>query len=696
MGVAAGLLAALPAWAMQDPATSPPPATAPSSQPSSQTDPLVAQQQRQLQVFAPILLNRSDDIDAQTRRDAAAEIAAMQIPEALETLKQALQSRRPAVALAAIAAVQAMPTPPTALLDACILALETAPLDVAPALASLLSRYGDDAAALVSAMAGKPSITARLNAVNALGAFRSRDAAATLMRVIESAPVGPNPLLDPAGTETTRAALASLERMTGLTYGQDLAAWRAWWARASGESHEQWYRLISESLASRAAILQQQLQEQRQATDQTSKELFATYRDLFPALPIDEQLRRLPHLLQDKLPPVRQFGLTRVGVLTRDSVRMPAEITDMVRAAVGDPSPGVRQVATELLDELGDERAADVIAAQLASERDPTVVAAMLDVLSRRASSTGIEPVLRLLAQGDTSDAAADALWRMVQTPPPAEVAQRVRDAARSAAQRRLSPATLRLAALTGDEHDVVDLTAILDGDDRRLRAAVAEGFWKRSLRQPLLDRADDDAVYPFAIRAVADGPADLPSFNTLIALRPADAHGPLWNEMVVHLASRLQPVDIPAADESLRTLAYADARLRRDVLMSVSLVRESIAATDRMRIIERLAPLLMDLGEAARAWELLDSLDGSAPATLRVVAFQAAAVTGHFDRAAAIQPDHAAWISLLGREAEKRNPACSRLHDEVMRRFGDVLSLQDRQALSDIRGTLPGGQQGG
>jgi len=695
--VAAALSIGLPAWAWQTGPEPQPPTSAPARQPSTQADPAIAQQQRQLQVFAPVLLNRSEEIDAQTRRDAAAEIAQMQIPEAMETLKQALQSRRPAVALAAIAALQAQPTPPALLLDACVLALELAPLDVAPSLSALLARYGDEAAIRVSALAQKPNATARLNAINALGSFRTRDAAAALMRAIENAPAGPSPLLDPAGTELARAALKSLERMTGLSYGQDLAAWRAWWSHASGESDEQWYRLISESLASRAALLQQQVLEQRQANDQTSRQLFSTYRDLFPALPIEEQLRRLPHLLQDKLPTVRQFGLTRVGVLTRDSVRMTAEIIELVRAAINDSSPDVRQSATELLDEMDDERAAEVIAARLATEDDPKDIAVMLAVLSHRPSATAIEPALRLLADDTVCDNAADALWQMMQSPSlSAELQQRVRDAARAAAKRRLTPSTLRLAALLGDERDILDLTEVLDGDDSRLRAAVAEGYWKRPLRQPLVDRADDEVIYPFAIRAVADGPADLAAFNTLVALKPSEANRALWNEMVVRLASRMQPAEILAADDSLRALAYADARLRRDVLSSVGLARETLGAADRMGIIERLAPLLIDLGDATRAWELLESLNGSALGALRVVHFQAAVLTGHYDRAATLQPDSAAWISLLGREVDRGNPVCLRLYDEIQRRFAEVLGPPDLQTLADIRAKLPGGQRDG
>lgn len=716
IGLIGGLALPSPAAPLRQspapPTQSQPPATTASTAPATtQFDPAAAQQQRQLQVFGPILLNGSDDINAETRRNAALELLDMggRVPEALDVVRQALQSRKPQVALAAAAALQTCADPPPALLDALAAALDSAPAEIVPSLSAALARYGDDAAARVSDVALRASTTAqaRLNAVMALGSFRSRNAAAALMRVMQNSsasgansPVGSVNLLS-VGTQADlrRVAIASLERMTGLSYGQDVAAWQAWWTRAADDTDEQWYRVISESLASRAALLQQQLLEQRAMNDRTSRELFSTYHDLYPALPIDEQLRRLGQLLQHKLAPVRAFALSRVGILTRDSVRMPPEVVDLVRAALNDEAPDLRQSAAQLLDELNDEHTADAVAARLAVEQSPQVAGALLAVLGRRPTPAAIDPALRLLDDQAVGDQAADALWAMMQsTVATTEGRAKVREAVHNAMQRRASAATLRLAAYLGDDRDVVDLTLVLDGEDRRLRGAVAEGFCKRGLRQPLIDRADDEAIYPFAIRALADGPADLAAFNLLVGMKPADSNKRLWSEMVIKLASRLQPADLPAADDALKNLAYADAGLRRDAMIgAAALPRDTLPAADRLRIVERLAPLLIDLGDAVRAWDILETLSSSPSVTpsLRVVHFQAAALTGHFDRAAQMQGDPAAWIALLARETQRGNPACPRLYDEVVRRFATDLGLQDRQRLSDIGAALHRGESG-
>jgi hypothetical protein len=673
--------------------------TQPDVQPAATSpDPenLAAQRQRQLQVFGPVLLNPSSDIDAGTRRSAAAELLDMNTPEALEVLSEALRSRRPVVALAALAAMQRAATLPEALLDPCVQALETASAEVMPGLAIVLARYDEPAASRIAEIALRAGATpaARLNAVNALGFCRSRQAAAALMRTLETVPAASAPFFDPAAAELLRAATASLERMTGLSHGSDLNAWRAWWSRVASESDEQWFRLVSESLAQRVATLQQQLQEQRQTTERTSRELFSTYRDLFPALPIGEQLKRLELLLEDRLPPLREFGLNRVGVLARDSVRIPGNVVELVRARLGDEVPELRLAAAELLDELGDERASEAIAGRLATETSPTVIAGMLNVLARRPTQASLSPALRLLANDASADHAADALWQILQGPlgTPANLAE-TREPARVAA-RRLTPATLRLAALVGNERDVADLTALLDNDDPARRTAVAEGFYRRGLRQPLLDRSGDEAIYPFVIRAVADGPADLPAFSMLAGLQPPEAHRRLWGEMVLRMASRLPADELLTIDEVLRSIAYADVALRRDLMaQAVARPRDAISSETRAKIAERLAPMLIDLGEAARAHELLESLNGNAAApTLRVVRFQAAALTGHYELAAQIQPDPTPWVSLLGREFELGNPATARLHDEITRRFGEQLAPADAQRLQEIGLALEAG----
>jgi hypothetical protein len=294
----------------------------------------------------------------------------------------------------------------------------------------------------------------------------------------------------------------------------------------------------------------------------------------------------------------------------------------------------------------------------------------------------------------------------MMQSPlaTPDSMAQ-VRAPASDAARRMMSPATLRLAALVSSERDASDLTAILDHEDRQLRSAVAEGLWKRGLRQPLIDRAADASIYPFAIRAVADGPADLANFNLLIGLRPADANRRLWREMVVRLASRLTASLLLSADDALAALAYADASLRRDVLNTAfAQPRDALQPDQRLRVIERLAPLLIELGESPRAWDLIESLNGAASTpTLQPARFQAAALTGHYDLAAQLQPDLAAWLDLLDRESQRAHGAegawevaCARLYDEIVRRFANDLQQTDREQLEKVRGRLHSHEQSG
>ena len=60
---------------------------------ASQPDSAEIARQRQLQVFGPILLNPSRDIDAETRRNAAQELLNMHSADSSELLKNAIASR---------------------------------------------------------------------------------------------------------------------------------------------------------------------------------------------------------------------------------------------------------------------------------------------------------------------------------------------------------------------------------------------------------------------------------------------------------------------------------------------------------------------------------------------------------------------------------------------------------------------------
>jgi HEAT repeat protein len=644
---------------------------------------LTSQQQRQMQIFGPILLNPSNDIDPKVRRDAAEELVAMHAPEAVEILAEALRSNKPQVMHAAVHALYVSKALIPELMDPAVEALASAPHEILEPLAWVVGRYGEPALQRVGELASRPSAApaARTDPIYALAAFRSRAAAMQLMAIIEASSSDSNASRTAANSEIINAACASLERMSGLSYGRDVRKWRAWWAEASSVSDDQWFKLMADSLSDRVAQLQNQLQHQREAHAQSSRKLFEAYRDLYPALSTDEQLRRLPRLLEDELATVREFGMSRVSLLLRDSIRIPAEVQQKLAQRLTDENPTLRLEAARLLDELNYDLTGELIAGRLPLEKTSSVITGYLEVLAKRPCAAAIDPALKLLADREHSPMAAQALWRIIPAVNPDEqIVAAVRSAAREARDQFGTVESARLLALIGDRDDIAALTTLLDDESQSLRSAVAEGFAARGLRQPLIDRADDPAIFPLAVQSLAQGPADLGTFRLLAGLQPLPSQYPVWAQAVLQLARQLPPKQLLAADDVLSGFAYSDLALRRDVLnLAVAAPRDELAEARHATVV-RLAPILIDLGDAARAFELIEGLNGD-PSTpeLAAVRFQAAALSGHYERAAAIQGNATAWVALLESAASRDLAAATPLRDEIERRFADSMLDADR-----------------
>lgn len=655
----------------------------------AQTEPppqLTEQQRRQLQVFGPILLNASVDIDPNTRRNAAQELIEMRVPEATEVLAEALRSRKAPVMLAAVSALYSSKISLPDLDDSAVAALVHAPPDALEPLCWLVSRYGDQALRRVAEMARNPNASpeARLGPIHALGSFRSRTAASHLISILQTPP-GSLSQSPTDASKTVRAACQSLERLTGLPHGVEPAKWTQWWSEASQLTDEEWYRLVADSLSRRVAELQTQLLKETQMSQLASRELAETYRELYPALTTDDQLRRLPELLDDQLPAVREFALNRISLLLRDSVRIPAEVQTKLAQRLGDEQPGLRLMAGRLLDELNYEGAAQVLAARLSSEKSPEVVRGFLEILAKRPTIAAVEPLHRLLRDRELHGDASTALWRILPAVQiPASEMAALQESARTAFSQYRTPPLARLLAFVGDATDTADLSALLDQGESAMRAAIAEGFSRRGLRQPLIDRAADPEIYPFAVDAIVQSQPDLGNFRTLVRLIPPETKRQRWLDGIQAMATRLGSANALAIDDMLVNMPEISPRVRRDVLITALDAPREVLGDNRSKLIVRVAPLLLDLNEPGRAHELLESLNGeTASPSLQGMRFRAAVLSGQYEIAAKLESKPAAWVALLADIAQRDVIVATALRDEIERRFIGQLADAD-QALFD------------
>jgi hypothetical protein len=203
----------------------------------------------------------------------------------------------------------------------------------------------------------------------------------------------------------------------------------------------------------------------------------------------------------------------------------------------------------------------------------------------------------------------------------------------------------------------------------------------RRGLRHRLVDRADDPAIYSYAVQALARGPADMDSLRVIISLRPPDSQRDLWAQAIRSAAATLPIESLPEVDDLLADASWGEASIRRDVLLRASVPATPPLATNlQIELLRRLASVLIDLGEGVQAYEVLKAANGATVHdSLKDVRFQAAALSGHYDEAVQMQGDPAAWIALAQTLADRNPQGAAALRDEINRRFGNELTQQQR-----------------
>jgi hypothetical protein len=630
-------------------------------------------QRRQLEVFDRTVRNPSPDIEPDIRLQAAEELIAMDLPEATERLAEALGSGEPTVELAVIDAMESSPELVEGLLPAAAASLRDASGPRLEKLSLVLPRYGDPALNRVAVLARDQSEppARRIGPIYALASFRSRDSAVQLMTMLDEQRNEPQEIIAATGE--------SLERLTGLPYGSDAEQWRRWWDKLKDEPIENWLRIMVLHLSTKTSELEREIHQQDRETDAIAQRLAVSLRDLFLMLPVEEQLARLPVLLDDDLAPVRAFALGRVERRLRDSERIPEPVQQKLVERLNDPQEQStsRLLAARLLNDLNYQPAADLVAGVLAEEEDSEIARGYMEILARRSTPTALDLMLLWLDDSTAGDAAADAVWAVITNGTDhADALPTVRRAARRAYQWRATPSHVRLLGAIGEDRDIEVVEQQLDAAEPAMRRAAAEGLCFAGHLQPLLDRVRDEEVYPYAIRLVARGPDNIATFRDLAELAPPEVHRQEFMQVVQEKADRLALGDLIKADTILNALPHVNGQLRADVLERVAgLPPDALDADQLTELLSRLARVRIELGNYQGAYDVVASLNGAlaSPALLQL-AFKAALLSGHYEEAAAMDSSPRTWVHQFDELSVQFPQAAKAVRDEIQRRFGDNL----------------------
>lgn len=614
----------------------------------------------------------------------------MRLSQALDVLDQALRSGRSPVILAVIEAMNKQPEPVAGLLEPAVFALTNSPEDVIDRLSVILTQYDDQALRKIATLAldEQATVKNRLGPIRAMSAFRSRESAARLIDIIKQPP-GESNLIH-------NTACEALSHLTGFHYGSDVGSWLRWWDEFRDKPLEEWTRAMITNLQSQISRLIDENNDLHALLKIKSDLVIQVYEDLFPLLTEQDRLNKLPQLLENTDPSVREFAIDRIQRILRDTSTISVELQDKLAAQMGDEKPGIRRQTAELLDSLGYPSIADRVAQAISNESDHDVISSYLKILTARTSPQALEPLCKLLSDETYCDAAADALWVLLLSEHGTEEARATtRTSLAAALNKRHNTPLLRLAALIVEEDKQVELEAKLDDEDLNLRRAIAEGFARRGHRQPLLDRGTDEVIYPFAVLSFNGDTSDMTGFRQLATLQPRPEHQGLWESAVTRYTLRLPSSLSLEIDDNLQGLAYASLELRWTLLGRVALLpEEQVTVQDRSSIIARLVPILLELDEAPRAYEFLETLPNIPPGSqLARLKFHTALLTGRWDVAMRLDGSLQSWISMLDSISTVNKDAAERLRDEIPIRFEGQLVDNAKAAFDAASAKIPPSQ---
>ncbi len=640
---------------------------------------------QELSFLRSILGNPTNAIE--TRRRAAAKLLRLASPVGAATVVSLLDATSGDArdALGAVFRNAAAEDPELA--SALVGSLAYAAAEDRPRLAETIVYTGVGIDAIVVAVAVDPAKAAdfRRAAIETLGRLPSRPSAEALLLVTDPARKEP--------PEVRTAAFRSLEALAGLPLGEDHAAWRTWWERDGGfDSLERTCEERAEALTLRLAQSERDRVSVDERAERTAARLRSALAELLLGMDLAARQERVQRLLADELPTLRGFAVEQVERMLRNGDRIGEEMTATLATLLDDPVASLRGRAARLLASLAWPSIGEEVAKRLAQEQDAATAVIALEILAERPAEGSMPALLDRLEVAATAETAARAVARL-HAAGLAPVGWRERAAAisrRSLAESGAPiPAMARIFALAGEESDADAIEVLLDSPDARVRRAVAEGWARRGIFEPLAVRSADSAIYvPLAASLVELDPT-LAGLERMLGLaRPAESAAE-YESVLLRFVNALPVSSLLEADERFAD-ASVPAAVRLEALKRVATPVNGTAVPREVQeeAIERRSAILLGLGRAEEVADLLANEPLLPEQPLFGMLFEARLRAGRFDRAASQQPDPSEWIEVMVRIAADPSsaPGAAAIAEEIARRFGDSLDETQLAAIATQR----------
>jgi len=225
----------------------------------------------------------------------------------------------------------------------------------------------------------------RLAAISALGMIPRREAVDALAESLtDSEP------------PVAQAALAALERATGLDFKFEIAPARAWWEQTRNLSEERWQQEIIDRLFRRNRELRRRL-------EYTEDRLVRVLENTFQRATDAERATQIATYLGDAALTIRLLGLRLAQLHLVEGKTLSPELQDQIRESLRSSDPREQAAAVRTVTSFRSPADAERFLSMLRTAQPWDVTQALINGLGYVGDEAAVTPLLKLL--DDTDDA---------------------------------------------------------------------------------------------------------------------------------------------------------------------------------------------------------------------------------------------------------------------------------------------------